>query len=186
MIATSALSTTADGKTSLRLATGADLPYIDALRKREGDALGFIPKQNYEAVLGGYARRGIHCYLHERIILCTDNNEETGFAYVRFSGTKSAANIWQIVIQEDARRWHRALLITDWVEAEALRRGCSTVKAKVAADIESNLFWKAAGYEVWGEAHSTFLSRAPSKSGRRLLLYAKHLSLPWQPQLEIA
>lgn len=170
--------------TLLLKATPDDFPYIDALRKREGDSLGFVPKETYLTVLEGRTNRRAN-HENNALVVTMDNGDYTGFAFIAFNHHLGKASIHQICVQEDARRWHRALLIADWVETEALRRGCEIVRARVAHDIDSNHFWRAAGYEVWSDTTSTFLARTPSKSGRRLLLYVKHLSLPWQEALTL-
>lgn len=185
------------GVLSVSVATGtvlaegvpADFPYIDSLRKREGDALGFLPKERYLAVLErreGRSRPGRVDWLHEKVLVTLDNGDHTGFVNVRFGPVTRTASITQIAIQDDARRWHRALLMLDWIEAEAVRRGCERVSARVAADLESNHFWAATGYKVWKQTPSSWQNRGGSRSGRLLLVYVKHLALPWQMALEMA
>lgn len=179
------LACSCDGRTLLVRPSLEDFPYIDALRNRETYAVGFIPKQQYIRHIERRPNRTWHDWKHEFLVMTMDNDDHTGFSYGRFSVSKATASIWQIAIQEDARRWHRALLVTSWIEAEALRRGCKTVKARVAIDLEANLFWTGAGYKILGERKSTHLARRVAKNGRPLHLYVKHLTLPWQDSLDL-
>jgi GNAT superfamily N-acetyltransferase len=168
--------------TETRLAVGSDWPYVEALRRREGDALGFIPKDRYLSVLEERPSHGRNRWHYERVLLASDDGEPTGFCYAGFPRT-GVAKLWQVCVQEDARRWHRALLLVGKVEAEARRRGMRSVEARVAADLDANLFWRAAGYEVIGESVATFLAHKPAKSARLIMVYRKVLSEPIQPAL---
>ena len=153
--------------TGVRHATPADVPYIDALRKKEGDALGFIPLQRYHAIVARSA------FPHETLYVTEDNGDLTGFVYA--SHADRTSSIWQIVVQEDARRWTRALLMLDVVEREAVRRNSYGVKCRVAADIEANHFWRAAGYVPASLVTSSAFGRGESKSKRQLIVYYKTL-----------
>lgn len=147
-----------------------DLPYVEALRLRESDALGWLPLQEYAAVLAGQIRS-------RRIVLTRDDGEPTGYCLA--SAAPPTARIVQIVVQEDARRWHRALRLLAAVEAWARARGCLRVWARVAADLEANAFWRAAGYTPIATVRSTHHNRGPSRAQRLLLLYER----PLQPTL---
>lgn len=161
--------------TTLRNGTPADWLYIDSLRKREGNALGFIPKDTYLSVLEGSRKANRDRWLYQRVLVTVDNNDLTGFAYASFASTY--ASIIQIVVQEDARRWQRALLMADEVEAEAKRRGNWGIKCRVAYDLESNFFWRAIGYVPEKQVVSTWLNQRESKSKRPLWLYYKDLNV---------
>ena len=160
--------------TILRHGTEADYPYIDSLRKKEGNALGFIPKDAYLSVLGGVRLANRDRWKYQTLWVTEDNGDLTGFCYSTFSN--DVANIIQIVVQQDARRWHRALLMADAVEAEAKRRDKSGIKCRVAHDLESNFFWQAVGYAPITQKRATFLNHAESQSNRAIWLYAKHFS----------
>lgn len=159
--------------TIIRDATTKDIEYIDSLRKREGDSLGFIPIGTYQSVtmkapVGGRLR-----HLYSRLLVTIDNGDLTGFCYASFAQTK--AHIFQIVVQEDARRWYRALLMTDEIEREAKIRGNTYITCRVAYDLESNLFWRGIGYNVIVETVSTWLNQRESKSKRPLIVYEKSI-----------
>ena len=157
--------------TTLRNASGPDWIYIDSLRKREGAALGFIPKDVYISVL---ERRRVHNrdrWRYQEVLVTEDNGQLTGFAMTSYHATM--ANIFQIVVQQDARRWHRALLMADYIEERARALGKAGVKCRVACDLESNLFWRAIGYCPLGKVVSTWLNQRESASKRPLWAYEK-------------
>lgn len=168
------MSCAVETETNVRDAVSCDWLYIDSLRKREGSALGFIPKDAYTSVLEGrqIANRERHKY--QRIIVTEDNGDLTGFCYASFAS--DWASIIQIVVQSDARRWHRAILMVDLVEAEASKRSNIGIKCRVAIDLESNWFWRAIGYEPERIVTSTWLNQRESASKRPLVLYRKPLS----------
>ena len=127
--------------TTVRKAVWRDWPYIDGLRKREGRALGFIPKAVYESVLTQTRVANRDRWRYQQVIVTVDNDDLTGFCM--WSTHAELSNIFQIVVQEDARRWYRAMLMVTWVETEAQKLKKHGVTCRVAMDLESNLFWQA-------------------------------------------
>ena|SRR5215831_3412184 len=160
-------------ETTLRDAVGADWIYIDSLRKREGSALGFIPKDAYLSVLERRCLSGRERYRYQRVLVTEDNGDLTGFAYISYAD--DFASIVQIVVQEDARRWHRALLMADEVERDVRKFGKQGITCRVAYDLESNFFWRAIGYLPIRQVVSTWLNQRESKSRRPLWLYKKEI-----------
>lgn len=159
-------------QTILRDGILSDWLYIDSLRKKEGNALGFVPKDWYLSILSGApSARGDMAHLSCRILVTVDNNDLTGFCYCSFASLY--ASIFQIVVQSDARRWYRAMLMANEVEAEARRRNKLGIKCRVAYDLESNYFWRAIGYVPERQVISTWLNQRESKSKRPLWLYFK-------------
>ena len=108
------------------------------------------------------------------IFATEDNGDLTGFCYCSFGG--ELAVIWQIAVQRDARRMYRALLLVDAVEREALEGSKTGIKARVAADLESNAFWKACGFLPTRVTGSTWMNRTGAKNGRPLIVYVKHFA----------
>ena len=161
--------------TLLREGVLVDFAFIDSLRKKEANALGFIPKDAYLSVLKKESIDARERWKYCKIYITEDNGEQTGYCYVSFHG--EMAKVFQIVVRKDARRWYRATLMLTQVEKEAMRRGKKGVEARVAIDLESNLFWKAMGYEPVKVIVSTWLNQRESKSKRPLFLYQK-LFLP--------
>ncbi|RLG42004.1 MAG: hypothetical protein DRO05_02380 [Thermoproteota archaeon] len=164
-----------NNETLLREGIPGDFPFIDSLHKEEGHALGFIPKGVYLSVLEKRRIDQRDRWKYSKIYITEDNGEQTGYCYVSFHG--EMAKVFQIVVRKDARRWYRATLMLSRVEEEAMRRGKKGVEARVAIDLESNLFWRAMGYEPIKVLTSTWLNQRESKSKRPLFLYQK-LFLP--------
>ena len=160
-------------ETTLRDALPGDFGYIDSLRKKEGNALGFIPKGAYEGIIGKYSADGRARWKYSRLMVTVDNGDLTGFCYVSYAG--EMAKIFQIVVQEDARRWQRALMMADQVEKDAVSFGKTGISCRVAYDLESNFFWRAIGYVPLKQGTSTWLNQKESKSKRPLWHYEKHI-----------
>jgi hypothetical protein len=159
--------------TLLRYGVWEDWPQIEALRRKEGDALGFVPKALYESILKRERHADRDRWRHSNILVTLDSGEITGFCFVSYRA--AVARIFQIVVRSDARRWHRALIMVDAIERKAravLKRGIS---CRVAIDLESNLFWTAVGFEVSSTVTSTWLNQRESKSKRPLHIYHKEL-----------
>src|SRR3990167_1799892 len=157
--------------TVVKDATPKDWLYIDSLRKKEGGALGFIPKSVYVSILERNRAGGRARYLYSRLLVTVDNDDLTGFCYVSYA--EQWAKIFQIVVQCDARRWHRALMMASVVEGDAERFGKQGVACRVAYDLESNWFWRAMGYTPVKQVISTWLNQRESKSRRPLWEYRK-------------
>jgi N-acetylglutamate synthase-like GNAT family acetyltransferase len=149
---------------------------MDALRKKEGSALGFMPKDAYLSVLEKKRIANRDRWKYQRVWVTEDNGDLTGFSYASFSG--DPATIIQIVVQQDARRWHRAMMMENAVDAEARERGLTSIKCRVALDLESNHYWKAIGYVPVQTVISTWLNQCESKSKRPIVVYHKDLGMP--------
>ena len=159
--------------TVLRDAKPEDFTYIDSLRKKEGSALGFIPKDAYIGILERRRADGRARYRYSRLLVTVDNEDLTGFCYVSYA--EGMAKIFQVVVQQDARRWHRALMMASEVERDAERMGKHGIACRVAYDLESNWFWRAIGYTPIKQIVSTWLNQRESKSKRPLWQYEKRI-----------
>ncbi len=162
-------------ETIIRPAKLNDFAYIDSLRKREGNALGFIPKDCYLSIMSHLPVDGRYRHRYSDLMVTVDNDDLTGFCYSTYSD--AIARIVQIVVQEDARRWHRALLLENYVRRKALEVGKSSINCRVAYDLESNDFWKALGYIPTKIVTSTWLNQKESKVKRPLVVYNLPLEL---------
>lgn len=171
--------------TLLRYGKPEDFLYIDSLRKVEGNALGFVPAETLISILENrpqlLGNRSNKTYSYSGILLTSDNNDSTGYCYFSLSG--DIAKIFQIVVQQDARRWHRALLMIDEVEKLARTKQKQGISARVAFDLESNHFWKSIGYTLIGTTISTWLNQKESKCKRPINIYFKPLSSLYKDQL---
>lgn len=159
--------------TTIRHAVFDDIPAIEALRRADGDSLGFIPKAKYEHIVNRTSDRGRDRWKYEWLIVAVDNGEITGFALSGFH--RDGAKGQQFCVRQDARRMERALMMVDVIEAEARRRGMLRIRHRVAADIEANFFWRAAGYTPVALVRSTWMNVKESISRRPLIVYDKAL-----------
>jgi hypothetical protein len=157
----------------IRPALITDLPAVDAMRKADGNALGFLPLQRYEYVVTKTKQNGRARWFYEWLLVSTDNGDVTGFVFALFSaaGTK----IEQICVRRDARMMERAKALLVSIERESERRLRPLIKCRVAADIEANLFWRALDYRPIATVTSTWLNLRESKSRRPLIYYEKPL-----------
>ena len=160
--------------TIIRPASPCDLPAIEALRRKDGDSLGFIPKIVYEFIAARSMDRGRWPYRSEWLLVAEDNDEVTGYVFAAFR--RSGAHITQICIRHDARRMERAMLLESAIAIEAERRQCVRIKCRVAFDIEANHFWRAIGYEPVRTVISTWLNLRESKCKRPLIVYERALT----------
>ena len=159
--------------TELRDASPNDWLFIDALRKKEGNALGFIPKDAYLSIMEHAPRANRSRFLYQRLLVTVDNGDLTGFTYASYAS--DWASIIQIVVRSDARRWYRAMLMADEIERDAVRYGKKGITCRVAYDLESNFFWRAIGYIPIKQVVSTWLNQRESKSRRPLWVYKKEI-----------
>lgn len=159
--------------TTVRLAKFEDLPAIEALRRADSDALGFVPKAKYEHIVLKTSDRGRDRWKYEWLVVAEDNDEITGYFLAGFH--RDGAKGQQLCVRQDARRMERALKLVDAIESEARRRGMLRIRNRVAADIEANFFWRAAGYRPIAMTTSTWLNVRESVSKRPLLIYDKPL-----------
>lgn len=159
----------------IRLATLLDIPYIDHLRKQEGEALGFIPLRRYEMEISGER--------HGSIIVCEENGDLVGFVYATHNSA-GVTHIQQVAVQEDARRMDRASALvlatqrrTDWL-----------MSCRCAAELESTHFWNALGFKVLDEVapksgYGRWRDKAtlPTRRKRTILRFQKEVGGLWQP-----
>ena len=160
-------------QTIVREAVSNDFFYIESLRRKNGSALGFIPKNVYLSILEKKRLDNRDRWAYSKIWVTVDNNDLTGFCYASFSN--DPVNIFQVVVQEDARRWHRALLLEEIVYKESLLRGFTKIKCRVAYDLEANTYWKAIGYKPILQTTSSWLNQKESASKRPIIVYQKIL-----------
>ena len=156
--------------TEIRRATLADLAYIDALRKRNGDAIGFIPMQRYEMEVNG-ERRG-------SLFLSWDNDDPTGFLYATHSG-RGTTHIIQVAIQEDARRMERATALVEAANSDGFARHTWLLSLRCADDLEANEFWSALGFSLEAEGLWPKTPNAPGKEKRAQNKKGRHINM-WQ------
>ena len=84
--------------TLLKHGDDKDFLFIDSLRKKEGKALGFIPRASYDSILERRRVGNRDRWKYSEIIITVDNNDRTGFCY--FTYANNDIKIQQIVIQK--------------------------------------------------------------------------------------
>ena len=122
----------------VRCATPADLAYVVALQKRNGEALGFIPR----AALSEKIDLG-------HIWLARENGDPAGFLH-HGSLAVPEVRVFQAAVQYDARRRHLGLaLVADLVD-RARAAGGRAVSLRCLDFLDANDFWTAAGFSLVG------------------------------------
>jgi N-acetylglutamate synthase-like GNAT family acetyltransferase len=162
--------------TVIRRATLEDVPYIESLRRKEGQAVGFLPIERYYMEIDG-RRKGT-------ILVAEENGDLVGFIYGTHNKVNHVCHLQQLAIQEDARRVERGVLLTQ----AAQREGEWLVTARVAADLDAVNFWNAIGFEVFDEvAPKSVYGKGKEKraySNRRILRFQKVVGGLWAPRPE--
>lgn len=164
-----------------RAAIADDLGAIEAMRRTDGDALGFIPLARYAAVIDGATIDGRRRSDYEGVSVITDSDEVTGFVFAGFH--RGGLKIEQVCVREDARRIERATALVRSVEATAWARGAPLARCRVAADLEATRFWEAMGYTARATVAATFMGYRKSWSRRPLIHFERELR---QLELQLA
>ena len=139
----------------VRPSTLEDIPYILDLTKKEAHSLGFIPKPAYAAAITGIKtgkRWSNVC--NDRMWVCSNNDDLVGFVLASFGnprGESRRGKIAQICIQSDARKFERGRNLLAHVIAYGAGKGCNDFGCGCAADLESNIFWTAMGWNPVGD-----------------------------------
>lgn len=120
----------------VRAATPADLAYVVALQKRNGEALGFIPR----AALAEKIDLG-------RIWLARENGDPAGFLH-HGSLAVPEVRVFQAAVQYDARRRHLGLALVADLVARARAAGGRAVSLRCLDFLDANDFWTAAGFSL--------------------------------------
>jgi len=110
------------------------LKYIDALQKKNAEALSFYPM----AVFEREADKG-------RLFLGLLNGEPCGYLYAG-AQTDKDVKLHQVCIQYDARRRLYGAMIAAVMEQYATDGNATSVTLRCGFDLEANDFWSALGY----------------------------------------
>ncbi|MBV8069890.1 MAG: hypothetical protein JO270_08305 [Acidobacteriaceae bacterium] len=121
----------------ITVATEHDLCFVDSLQKRFANALGFLPHEALERL----TEMGV-------VYLAKENNDPAGFVVSRrhLGWQPLMRSITQTAVCMDAQRRHHGLAIVDRIEREARADGILALQACCAVGLDSNEFWKAAGF----------------------------------------
>ena len=117
---------------NIRTATMDDLPFMRDLGRRMFDAIGFVPLSRYEKIIQGGGTATLN--------VAEANGDLVGFIYATHNtiGTK----VQQCAVREDARRLQFATALVSSVTFP----NDTFVAARCAVDLESNVFWRALGF----------------------------------------
>jgi hypothetical protein len=131
--------------TTVRPATAGDLRAIEAMRRRDFDALGWVPMPRWRALVDGTAdSRGYRPAVNERLYVATDNDDLTGYLY---GSTATTGRIFQCCVRHDARRDARATLLASRFLDDPRLIDRPTV-VRVAADlVDAMSFWASLSFE---------------------------------------
>jgi GNAT superfamily N-acetyltransferase len=111
------------------------IQYIDALQKKNAEALSFYPKQVFERE----AEKG-------RLFLGLLNGEPCGYLYVGAQGKDVKCH--QVCIQYDARRRLYGAALVAVMEQYAEEANAASLTLRCGFDLEANDFWQTMGYRV--------------------------------------
>ena len=121
----------------IRLASAGDIRFIDDLQKRFANCLGFLPKVAIENLLGeGHIR------------LAEENDDPAGYilSRPRLRWQPLMRSITQAAVAMDAQRRHHGLALLARIESESRAMGLLAIQACCAIGLDSNDFWRAAGF----------------------------------------
>jgi GNAT superfamily N-acetyltransferase len=132
------------GDLTVRTATQADRTFIDALQKANAYAVGFIQSTIWDDYVFGGGRNFV-------VFICEKNDDMVGYVLLTPGrGHYSYAKIQQIAVREDARRldYGSALIAVVKEFCNTFARIGVTLRCRL--DLESNKFWKALGFHIYG------------------------------------
>lgn len=111
------------------------LKFIDALQRKNADALSFYPLQVFERE----ASKG-------RLFLGLLNGQPCGYLY---AGSQSQIDVklHQVCIEYDARRRRYGEMISAVMEQYALDGNATSITLRCGFDLEANDFWQSLGYK---------------------------------------
>ena len=129
---------------SVRTSTIKDMLLIDKLQKENSYAVGFIQKTVWDKYVFGGERNFV-------VFICESNNDAVGYVLITPGrGGLTYGKIQQIAVRNDARRLYYGTALLDVYRqfCEQFHRKGFTLRCRI--DLDSNLFWKALGFEKYG------------------------------------
>jgi GNAT superfamily N-acetyltransferase len=134
-----------NGDLTVRTAIESDRTFIDKLQKENSYAVGFIQDTIWDKYVFGGERNFV-------VFICEKNADMVGYILLTPGrGPHSYAKIQQIAVREDARRldYGSALLHVVKDFCNTFERIGVTLRCRV--DLESNYFWQALGFIMYGQ-----------------------------------
>lgn len=136
------------------------LVYIDALQRKNAEALSFYPKQVFEREQA-----------NGRLYLGMLNGEPSGYLYVGAAGGDVKCH--QVCIQYDARRRQYGAMLVYALEQYAKESQSHSVTLRCGFDLDANAFWESMGYQCCA------IQQGGVRRMRKINVWRKYL----QPQL---
>jgi hypothetical protein len=121
---------------SVRVATMADLPFLDAMQKQHGRALGYFPTKQFEGYIEMYA-----------VLVAHDGAEHVGYIISRDRYLKrdELGVVYQVCVKGgDQRKLVGATLVREVFNRSAY--GCKLYCCWCAQDLPANYFWESMGF----------------------------------------
>jgi GNAT superfamily N-acetyltransferase len=128
----------------VRTAKSDDRAFIDKLQKENSYAVGFIQSTIWDRYVFGGERNFV-------VFICEKNDDLVGYVLMTPGRAPyTYAKIQQIAVREDARRldYGSALLHVVKDFCNTFNRMGVTLRCRV--DLESNSFWRALGFNLYG------------------------------------
>lgn len=121
----------------IRVASISDLKFVDALQKKHANAVGFLPKIAIETLITQGAMR-----------IAGENDDPAGYilSRPRLRWQPLMRSITQAAVAMDAQRRHHGLAMLAQIATESRHAGLVAIQACCAVGLDSNEFWKAAGF----------------------------------------
>jgi GNAT superfamily N-acetyltransferase len=133
-----------NGDLTVRTATQADRTFIDAMQKANSHAVGFIQSTIWDDYVFGGGRNFV-------VFICEKNNDMVGYVLLTPGrGSYSYAKIQQIAVREDARRLDYGTALISVVKEFCNTFARIGVTLRCRLDLESNKFWNALGFHIYG------------------------------------
>lgn len=122
---------------TIEYATHDDLNEMDALRRSNQEAVGFIPLSKWEWHID---------YRPRTLIVLREHTDMVG--YIFWTPGLPVAAIQQLVIRADARRFERGSELVGKAIEAMNHPGRYGVTCRCRMDLEATLFWPAVGFEL--------------------------------------
>lgn len=132
------------GDLKVRTATEKDKAFIDKLQKDNSYAVGFIQATVWDKYVFGGERNFV-------VFICEKNDDMVGYVLLTPGrGPYTYAKVQQIAVREDARRldYGSALIAVVRDFCNTFTRIGVTLRCRI--DLESNKFWRALGFHLYG------------------------------------
>tara|TARA_R100001460_G_scaffold60333_1_gene100327 strand:- start:9893 stop:10402 length:510 start_codon:yes stop_codon:yes gene_type:complete len=155
----------------VRYAKLNDIKYIEHLRKKETNSLGFLPTMAFESAITGQKKSNNRwsTTCNDKLWVIEENKDLVGYLLMSFG---KWARVTQIAIQEDARMIERGKKILTEGVNYGITYGRFNFMCGCATDLQSNSFWSAVGWKKLGERNGKHhLNVWKSKSKRDINVY---------------